>query len=158
MNKLTYMAFTEGMVPRFLTNPSEEILASYEADQIVKRPNLKKFAGVPIHLLVLEEGVIKKANEKEIIEINKIISAKKIVAEDLRRNKEVEDYRKQVEKKMREICNIVDNQASTLEDYKKALSKARVSKKLVLATLLSLVGNAILLYGKYEAQILELIK
>ena len=66
MSKKRVLIFDKhGRFPRILINPDMESLKSIDKSRIVINPSMKKLKGIPPHLMILEDGVVRKANEKE---------------------------------------------------------------------------------------------
>jgi hypothetical protein len=158
MSKSIYLVFTNNMMPRLLTNPSSQLLDQYPKDQVVKSPKLKRFKGLALQYLVLENGEIKKASKEELGKIEAILNSGKKQEVKTRRNEEMEQYQKNVEKKMKEILHIVSDHEATLIEYKKELSKAKRSKLWKSVAIISLLGNIVPVYNILEPIVKDLLK
>jgi len=137
MSKKTYLVFTNNMMPRLLTNPLEELLATFSKDQVIKNPDLRRFRHLPLQHLVLENKEIKKASKEELGKINSILDQNK---NNNIENKVVEmnDKHKELEVKLSEIKTIFSDQE---KEYKEKIESNKNKGKWKALTLISLAAN-----------------
>lgn len=153
MSKEKYLVFTNNRLPRLLTNPSSGLLSHYNSDQIAKQPK-NRLKGVPLEYLILEEGVVREARGMELEEIKKEVGLTRVVQEE-------DIMYKEIEKKLKEVINMVANQEADLQVCKEALEKAEKGVKWKKVALLSLalnIINAIYLVNLYLPEIKGLLK
>jgi len=137
MSKQKYLAFTDNRIPRLLTNPTKEVLALYDKDQIVKQPK-SYLKNVPLEHLVLENGEIRKINKSELEEIQDALK-------ENRPTKSEDNMLVEIEKKLKEISSLVSEQGHELDLYKRELEKAKSGRKWKKVAIISIISNIALL-------------
>jgi hypothetical protein len=157
MSKDKYLIFTNNKLPRLVTNPSDELLTTFDKDQLVKNPRLKRFKGVALEHLILENKEIRKASKLEISNINTMVNNGENVAIENRRIV-MESKQKEIETKMKEILSIVNEQESVLEQCREELKQLKVRKVWKVIAILSLCGNIVPVFNVLQPLVQELLK
>jgi len=140
MSKEKYLVFKNNILPRLITNPDQYLLDSFSKDQVVKNPRLKRFNGIALQYLVLENGEIKKASKEEMSKINQILDkGESQVIENERNN--MKEQKAEIEAKFKEIMEMVEDQSSKLESIEKENNKLKNRKSYGKVAFISLLLN-----------------